>query len=96
MLVDPAYLKPGLTRHDVMAALQAEGVNANDMWGHVMYRQNLWSVAPDQFRIESCETAEKLVYNQTMHMALQYLMLSEKETGMVADAFEKVMNAYRA
>lgn len=96
VLVDPAHLKPGITRTEVMAALQAEGVNANDMWGHVMYRQNLWSVAPEQFRIESCETAENLVYNQAMQMPLQFLMLSEKETAMVADAFEKVMNAYHA
>ena len=55
-----------------------------------------WDTAPDQFRIESCEVAEKMVYNQLSHLTLQYLMLPENETALIADAFEKVMNAYHA
>lgn len=96
VLLDDKQLKPGLTNFDFMKAMQAEGVSVHEMWGQPMYKQNLWTVAPDRFRIESCETAERMIYHQTLHMALQYLMLPEKETVMVADAFEKVMKAFHA
>ena len=96
IIIDHEQLKPGLTHMDVIKAMQAEGVLLNEMWGQVMYKQNLWTVAPDQFRIESCEVAEKMVYNQLSHLSLQYLMLPENETALIADAFEKVMNAYHA
>ena len=96
IIIDHEQLKPGLTHMDVIKAMQAEGVLLNEMWGQVMYKQNLWTVAPDQFRIESCEVAEKMVYNQLSHLTLQYLMLPENETALIADAFEKVMNAYHA
>ncbi|MBO5723065.1 MAG: hypothetical protein J6S19_08120, partial [Lentisphaeria bacterium] len=96
MILDVDQLKPGITAKDFRAAVQAEGVCAHEMWGQVMYKQNLWTVAPDQFRIDSCEVAEKLVYDRLIHMDLRHLMLPENETALIADAFEKVMNAYHA
>jgi len=93
-MVDHTHLKPGITRKEVIAALRAEGIEIGEGWGQPMYRQRLWSVPEDQFRIESCEVAENIVMNQIMISSLTWLMLPKPELAKYCDAFEKVMEAY--
>ena len=59
-----------------------------------MYRQKLWSVPENMFRIASCENAERIVPDRLMASNLNWLMLSEEETELYCQAFEKVMAAY--
>lgn len=59
-----------------------------------MYRQKLWSVPPNLYRIASCENAERIVHNELIASNLNWLMLSEEETELYCQAFEKVMAAY--
>lgn len=92
MTLDPALLKEGITREQFCAALRAEGVGCGPGgWGDLMFRQRLWSVPEDLYRVVSYKTAEKIVKEQLITLSLNWLMLSEKETNKVADAFEKVM-----
>ena len=95
IMVDSEHLQPGITRQSVLDALHAEGVTGVDLgWGQPMYRQPLWTVPEDKYRIASCEIAEKIVFNDLMICSLQWLMLPQNELSMVADAFEKVMEHY--
>ena len=95
IMVDSEHLQPGITRQSVLDALHAEGVTGVDLgWGQPMYRQPLWTVPEDKYRIASCEIAEKIVFNDLMICCLQWLMLPQNELSMVADAFEKVMEHY--
>ena len=93
-MVDHTHLKPGITRKEVIAALQAEGIEVGEGWGNPMYRHRLWTVPPDQFRIESNEVAENLVMNEIMVTSLTWLMLTKPELAKFCDAFEKVMEVY--
>lgn len=92
--VDPAKLKDGITRKEFLEALQAEGLAIGQGWGKVMYRQTLWSVPENLYRISSCAVAERIVYNELMCMQLSWLMMSEEDTVKVAECFEKVMSEY--
>ena len=92
--VDPKVLRPGIDRTKVKEALWAEGASAGTGWSDVMYRQKLWSVPPNLYRIVSCENAERIVHNELIASNLNWLMLSEEETELYCQAFEKVMAAY--
>ena len=95
MTLDTALLKEGITREQFCAALRAEGVGCGPGgWGDLMFRQRLWSVPEDLYRVVSYKTAEKIVKEQLITLSLVWLMLSEEETNKVADAFEKVMTEY--
>ena len=92
--VDPARLKDGITRKELMEALQAEGLAIWSGWGKVMYKQTLWSVPENLYRISSSDVAERIVTRELMCMPLNTLMLSEEETEKEAECFEKVMSEY--
>ena len=92
--VDPARLKDGITRKELMEALQAEGLAIWSGWGKVMYRQTLWSVPESMYRISSSDVAERIVTQELMCMPLTWLMLSPEETEKIAECFEKVMSEY--
>ena len=95
MTLDTALLKEGITREQFCAALRAEGVGCGPGgWGDLMFRQRLWSVPEELYRVVSYKTAEKIVKEQLITLSLVWLMLSEEETNKVADAFEKVMTEY--
>ena len=95
MTLDTAFLKEGITREQFCAALRAEGVGCGPGgWGDLMFRQRLWSVPEDLYRVVSYKTAEKIVKEQLITLSLNWLMLSEEETNKVAESFEKVMAEY--
>lgn len=92
--VDPAKLKDGIARQELLAALQAEGLCIRTGWGKVMYRQPLWSVPEHLYRISSCAAAERIVNTELMCLSLSWLMLTPEETEKIAECFEKVMSEY--
>lgn len=94
IMVDHNRLKPGITRTEVIAALNAEGVMVEAGWGFPMYRQILWTVPEEKYRISSNAVAEDIVINQLMQMSLSWLMMPESELDKIAEAFEKVMGHY--
>lgn len=95
MTLDPACLKEGISRTEVCAALKAEGVSCGPGgWGNLMYQHRLWSIPENLYRVVSYETAGDIVHNRLLTMSLTWLMLSDEETGKVAEAFEKVMAEY--
>ena len=95
IMVDHTRLKDGVTRKDVLNALQAEGISiCEGGWGSPIYRQNLWTVPPDQYRIDSSEVAERLIMNEMMGVSLIWLMASESDQDKFCQCFEKVMEAY--
>ena len=94
MILDFDELRPGLTRSKIQEALWGEGASAGTGWSGVMYRQKLWSVPENMYRIASCEVAEKLIPDRLIASNLNWLMLSDEETELYCQAFEKVMTAY--
>ena len=94
MMVDHTHLKGGKTRADVIAALQAEGVGVVQGWTGPMYRQMLWTVPEDQYRIASNEVTERVVNLEMMTCSLRWLMASKADLDKFCQAFEKVMEAY--
>ena len=94
MMVDHTHLKPGITRAEVLAALQAEGVGVGQGWTGPMYRQTLWTVPEDQYRIASNEVTERIVNLEMMTCSLRWLMMPQDVLDKFCQAFEKVMEAY--
>ena len=91
----PDQFKEGIDRVKVINAITAEGFGCYAAWGgQPMYRQNLWSVPENQYRIASNAVAEDLCTNRLIMATNPWLMLDEKELAMVGDIFEKVMTAY--
>ena len=93
-MVDPAALRPGITRKEVIEALRAEGIMVGSGWGHPMYKQTLWSVPQSMYRLASCENAERILHEELICCALSWLMLPKDELELFCQAVEKVMSAY--
>ena len=96
MKLDQSVLKPGITRKEFLEAIRAEGVEAGTGWGDVMYKHRLWTILPKDFRIESCENAERIVYSELIALNHEFLMLPQGQLAKIVEAFQKVMNAYHA
>lgn len=95
MMVDPAQLKDGIGRTEVLNALHAEGLaDIGESWGAPMYKQRLWTVPENLYRIESNQVAEDIVFNQLMASSLMWLMADHDDLENYCAAFEKVMQAY--
>ena len=86
--VDPAMLKPGKTRDDVIAALNAEGaVEVFAGWGAPTFRQKLWNVSPDRYRIAGAAAVEEII--ATMDAA-NYVGGAREIVDKMVDAAENV------
>ena len=92
--VAPDALKEGKTRDDVIAALAAEGVTLFTGWGAVAYKQRLWNVSPERYRVESFETVENIIANKVMMADLRWLNGERELCEKFVEAFHKVMGAY--
>jgi len=96
LFVDDAMLKPGIDIAQVEAAIKAEGLpGLGRSWGAPMYRQRLWTVPENMYRIASNEVAEKIVYKQMLVCGLNWLMAEKADLDRFAEAVAKVMDAYR-
>lgn len=93
--VDPAALRPGITRDHIIAALQAEGVpEVFPGWGAPVHKHRLWNVEASKYRISGCEVAEDIIRNRVILFALMWLMASRSDQEKLGDAMEKVMKEY--
>ena len=96
IMIDHLQLKPGIDLDRVIAALNAEGCPVARGWGAPMYRQRLWSIPEDRYRIVSSETAELIVGRQLMIAFLPALMMDTADLERFVACFDKVMKEYRA
>ena len=93
--VDPAALKPGKTKADVIAAVNAEGaVEVFAGWGAVTYKQRLWNVSPDRYRVESFRTVEEIIQNRIVLADIRWLNGPRSRCEKLVEAFRKVMQEY--
>jgi len=93
--VDPAMLKPGKTRDDVIAALNAEGaVELFAGWGATTFGQKLWNVSPDRYRVESFRTVREIIDNRIILLDIRWLMAEHAVLEKLVEAFRKVMKEY--
>ena len=94
LTLDPAVLRPGITRTNVQAALIAEGVRISGGWSGIMHKQRLWTVPKSMYRIASCENAERIVSEEILCFDVDWLMIPQEDLELCCQAFEKVMSAY--
>lgn len=93
--VDPAMLKPGKTKADVIAAVNAEGATEIFAgWGEVTYRQRLWQVSPERYRVESFETVADIIYNRIMLADIRWINGDRSNCEKMVEVFNKVMGEY--
>ena len=93
--VDPAVLKPGRTRNDVIAALNAEGAaEIFAGWGQPAYRQRLWNISPHRFRVASSAVVEEIIANRIILADIRWLNSDRATLEKLAEAFRKVMKEY--
>ena len=93
--VDPAVLKPGKTKADVIAALNAEGaVEVFAGWGQPTFKQRLWNVSEDRFRVASSKTVEDIIYNKIILADIRWLTADHATQEKLVEAFRKVMKEY--
>ena len=96
IMIDHRCLKPGIDLDRVIAALNAEGCPIGRGWGAPMYRQKLWTVPEKLYRIESNETAERIVGSELMVAFLTTLMMDAPDLERLVACYDKVMKEYRA
>ncbi|NMA42831.1 MAG: DegT/DnrJ/EryC1/StrS family aminotransferase [Oligosphaeraceae bacterium] len=94
LTLDPAVLRPGITKTNVQAALIAEGVRISGGWSGIMHKQRLWTVPKSMYRIASCENAERIVSEEILCFDVDWLMIPQEDLELCCQAFEKVMSAY--
>ena len=93
--VDPAFLKPGKTKADVIEALNAEGlIEVFAGWGAPTFRQKLWNVSADQYRVESSAVVEDIIANRIILADIRCLMSKPETLELFVEAFRKVMKEY--
>lgn len=93
--IDPAVLKEGKTKADVIAAVNAEGApEVFAGWGQPTFKQRLWNIAPEKFRVESKDVVEDIIYNRIVLLGIQWLMGSRENIDRLVEAFAKVMKEY--
>ncbi|MBO5667945.1 MAG: DegT/DnrJ/EryC1/StrS family aminotransferase [Lentisphaeria bacterium] len=95
LTVDPEVLKAGLTKADVIKAVNAEGANeVFGGWGAVTYEQNLWNVSPEKYRVASAATVREIIQNRIILLGIQWLMSDRTALDKLVEAFTKVMKVY--
>jgi dTDP-4-amino-4,6-dideoxygalactose transaminase len=93
--VDPAMLKEGKTKSDVIAALNAEGaIEVFAGWGEPTFRQRNFKISPDRFRVSSFEVVEDIIYNKIILADIRWLMAERPVCEKLVEAFRKVMQEY--
>ena len=94
VLIDDKQLKPGITLDKVSEAIMAEGFGLFRGWGAPMYRQRLWSVPENLYRIESNEVAEDIVSNKLLVTCCQWLHVPQSDLEKAIESVAKVMAEY--
>ncbi len=93
--VDPAALREGKSRTDVIAAVNAEGApEVFAGWGAPAYGQALWNVAPERYRVASSEVIESIIAERIVLLGIQWLMSDRATLDRLVEAFAKVMREY--
>ena len=88
-------LKAGIDRMKVVEALFAEGIDPGIGWnGATLYKQDLWNIPKDKYRIESTDNALEICGKRQLVFSLYWLNAERAAVSAFADAFEKVMTAY--
>lgn len=90
--VDPEALRPGKTKADVIAAVTAAGApEVFPGWGATTFKQALWNVAPEKYRVESASVVEEIIANRVILLGIQWLMADRKQLEMLVEAFANAM-----
>ncbi|MBO5724641.1 MAG: DegT/DnrJ/EryC1/StrS family aminotransferase, partial [Lentisphaeria bacterium] len=93
--VDPAALKEGKTRDDVIKAVNAEGVTQVFAgWGEPAFRQRLFKVSPERYRVASSSVVEEIIHNRIILAGIQWLDGDRSLCEKFVEAFRKVMGEY--
>ena len=93
--VDPAMLKAGKTRDDVLAAVNAEGaVEVFAGWGQPTFKQRLFQVSPERYRVESSKVVEDIIYNKIMLADIRWINGERNMCEKLVECFRKVMQEY--
>ena len=93
--VDPAMLKDGKTRNDVLAAVNAEGaIEVFAGWGQPTFKQRLFQVSPDRYRVESSKVVEDIIYNKIMLADIRWVNGERSMCEKLVECFRKVMQEY--
>ena len=93
--VDPEFLRPGITREDVIKAVNAEGATeVFGGWGATTFQQALWNVAPEKYRVESAAVVDDIIRHRIILLGIQWLMTDRANLDRLVEAFAKVMKAY--
>ena len=93
--VDPAVLKEGKTKADIIAALNAEGaVEVFPGWGQPTFRQKLWNVSEGRFRVASSSVVEEIIANRIILADIRWLNAERAAQEKLVEAFRKVMGEY--
>lgn len=93
--VDPAFLQPGKTKADVIEALNAEGlIEVFAGWGAATFRQRLWNVSADRYRVASSAVVEDIIANRIILADIRWLMAERSILEQFVEAFRKVMKEY--
>ncbi len=94
LLIDPSALKPGLTIHEVSAALNAEGLGCGIGGYGPTYKHLLWNLPKSGYRIHSNAVVEETCTNRNLCLMHTWLLTNKSFMRAMANAVRKVMTAY--
>lgn len=92
-LLQPEYLKQGVTRADIYAAIRAEGLLIHEGWGCPLYKSGAWNFSESQYVKKNTAVCEDVMYNRVMCSSNTTLLGNDDVAARVGECIAKVMKA---
>ena len=93
-LLQPEFVKEGISRADIYAAIRAEGLLIHEGWGCPLYKSPVWNIPANMFIKKDTEVCEDVMYNRVMCCSNTTFLGTDDVAARVGECIAKVMKAY--
>lgn len=93
-LLQREYIRPGVDRKEIYAALLAEGFQLHEAWGAPMYDMVAWNMPANLFVKHDTTNCDEIMYKRLMCTDNTLFLTDEKTITRCAEALTKVINAF--
>ena len=93
-LLQPEFVKAGVSRADIYAAIRAEGLLIHEGWGCPLYKSAVWNIPEKMYIKKDTEVCEDVMYNRVMCCSNTTFLGTDEVAARVGECIAKVMRAY--
>ncbi|MBE6404887.1 MAG: DegT/DnrJ/EryC1/StrS family aminotransferase [Lentisphaerae bacterium] len=93
-LLQKDFVKDGISRADIYAAIRAEGLLIHEGWGCPLYKSPVWNLPESMYVKKDTEVSEDVMYNRLMCCSNTTFLGDDSVAERVGECIAKVMKAY--